>query len=256
LAQNSSVMTPVTVSAVSYLNTIPFLYGLKQSAIAKAIRLSLAPPAESAALFASGQVAVALLPVAAIPHLPACHFISDYCLGASAAVRTVVLLSNTPLPEIRTVYLDRHSRTSCLLVQILAAHYWHVRPAFLPFDESLLPLKTGESCMLIGDKVFDHEAHYAYRYDLAEAWLRFTGKPFVFAAWVSRKQLSGDFVQPFNEALRYGVTHIGEAIAAEAARFDAALAADYLTHNIDYAFDEEKRCGMELFWQYLKSVNL
>lgn len=255
-------MMPVTVSAVSYLNTVPFLHGLKQSAIAKSIRLSLAPPAESAAQFEAGQIDVSLLPVAAIPHLPSCHFISDYCLGASAAVRTVVLLSNTPLPDIRTVYLDRHSRTSVLLVQILAAHYWNIRPAFLPFDPPQFPLKTGEGCVLIGDKVFDHETQHAFRYDLAEAWLRFTGKPFVFAAWVSREKLPAGFLQSFNEALHYGITHIGEAIAAEAAHFDAALAADYLTHNIDYAFDEAKRRGMELFRQYLehgavlKSVNL
>jgi chorismate dehydratase len=248
-------MMPVTVSAVSYLNTVPFMHGLKQSAIAKAIRLSLAPPAVSAALFEDGKVTVALMPVAAIPHLPACHFISDYCLGASRTVRTVVLLSNTPLPDIQTVYLDPHSRTSVVLVQILAAHFWKITPAFLPFNESLLPLKTGESCVLIGDKVFDCEAHYAYRYDLAEAWVRFTGKPFVFAAWVSRQKLDNCFLQLFNEALRYGVTHISEAIAAEAAHFDASLAAEYLTNNIDYAFDEAKHQGMELFWQYLKSIN-
>jgi chorismate dehydratase len=249
-------MTPVTVSAVSYLNTVPFLHGLKKSAIAKAIRLSLAPPAESAALFQAGQTDVSLLPVAVIPQLATSHFISDYCIGASAAVRTVVLLSNTPLPDIRTVYLDPHSRTSALLVQVLAARYWNIRPAFLPFDPSLLPLKTGEGCVLIGDKVFDCEALYTFRYDLAEAWQHFTGKPFVFAAWVSREKLPADFLQSFNEALRYGVTHIAEAIAAEAARFDAALAAGYLTHNIDYAFDDAKRRGMECFWQYLKTGNV
>ena len=243
---------PVTVSAVSYLNTAPFIYGLKQSPVAKAIRLSLSPPAESAALFEAGQTAVSLLPVAVIPHLSTCRFISDYCIGASAAVRTVVLLSNTPLQDMHTIYLDPHSRTSVMLVQILAARYWHIRPAFLPFAPPLLPLKTGEGCVLIGDKVFDHEAQYSCRYDLAEAWLAFTGKPFVFAAWVSREKLSAGFLQSFNDALHYGITHIGEAIAAEAARFDATLATGYLKHNIDYAFDDAKRQGMELFWQYLK----
>lgn len=245
---------PVTVSAVSYLNTAPFLHGLKQSVLAKAIRLSLAPPAGSAALFESGQTDVALLPVAVIPELPPCYFISDYCLGASRTVRTVVLLSNTPLPAIRTVYLDPHSRTSVALVQLLAARFWKIRPAFLPFDESLpSPLPPGEGCVLIGDKVFAQESRYAFRYDLAEAWLGFTGQPFVFAAWVSREKLPESFLQPFNEALRYGVTHIDEAIAAEAAGFDAGLAAGYLTENIDYAFDGAKRRGMELFWKYLKT---
>jgi chorismate dehydratase len=254
MAQNNSEMMPVTVSAVSYLNTVPFLHGLKQSAIAKSIRLSLSPPAGSAALFEAGETDVSLLPVAAIPHLSSCHFISDYCIGASGAVRTVVLLSNTPLPDIHTIYLDPHSRTSIVLVQILAKYFWNIAPAFRQFDESLLPLKTGESCVLIGDKVFACEAHYTHRYDLAEAWMHFTGKPFVFAAWVSREKLDTHFVSLFNEALHYGITHIHEALAAEAVHFDAALAEGYLTHNIDYAFDTAKRQGMELFWQLLRDA--
>jgi chorismate dehydratase len=246
-------MMPVNVSAVSYLNTVPFLHGLKQSAVYKDIRLSLVPPSESAALFEAGKSEVALIPVAAIPAFPAYHFISDYCIGASRSVRTVVLLSNTDLPDIHTVYLDPHSRTSVVLVQILARRFWNINPVFKPLYKPLHPLPPGESCVLIGDKVFDCEAHYTRRYDLAEAWLRLTGQPFVFAAWVSRQKLAGDFLQLFNEALHYGVTHIDEAIAGEASKFNAALAANYLTHNIDYAFDGAKRKGMELFWDYLKT---
>jgi len=244
-------MIPVNVAAVSYLNTVPLLHGLKQSAAARDIRLSLMPPSACAAALEAGEVALSLTPVAAIPHLPAHYFVSDYCIGATGAVRTVVLLSNTPLDALKTVYLDPHSRTSVQLVQVLAARYWKIKPVFAPLTDAVLPLKSGEGCVMIGDKVFSHEQQHAYRYDLAEAWVAFTGKPFVFAAWISTQKLDNGFLQSFNEALQYGVTHIREAIAAEAAGFDAALATDYLMHNIHYLFDENKKEGLHLFLNLL-----
>ncbi|MDR1680398.1 MAG: menaquinone biosynthesis protein [Prevotellaceae bacterium] len=243
-------MMPVNVAAVSYLNTVPFLHGLKRSAAARYIRLSLAPPAQCAAMIESRQADIALTPVAAIPALNNATIITDYCLGAIAPVRTVVLLSDTPLEAIRTIYLDPDSRTSSALVRLLAANYWRIGAAFAPLTVDAFPIKQGEGCVMIGDKVFSHERQFLYRYDLAEAWIRFTGTPFVFAAWVAVKPLPEAFLRLFNEALGYGVGHICEAVAAEAPAFDAALAFDYLTNNIHYRLDEDKHRGMKHFLNY------
>jgi chorismate dehydratase len=245
---------PVNVSAVSYLNTIPFLYGLKQSADAANIRLSLAPPARCAEQLESGEVALALTPVAAIPTLPKHHIVTDYCIGANGPVRTVMLLSDTPLEQIHTVYLDPHSRTSSMLVRILAKHCWRLRLAFTPLTQAAFPLQKGEGCVLIGDKVFTYERSFACCYDLAQEWIRWTGRPFVFAAWVSTVTLEPAFLRAFNEALAYGVAHIAEAIENEAPTFDRTLALDYLTHNIHYPLDAPKRDGCSLFLKYLKEV--
>lgn len=240
-------MTPVNIAAISYLNTLPFLFGLKQSEVAKHIRLSLAPPARCAELIETGAVDIALTPVAAIPQLKNSAIITDYCIGAIAPVRTVVLLSDAPLDAIRTIYLDRHSRTSAMLVRVLAGQFWHIKPAFKPLTPSSFPIKHDEGCVMIGDKVFSHERQFLYRYDLAKAWIRFTGKPFVFAAWVAAKSPHPAFLRLFNDALEYGTAHIADAVAAEAPAFDATLAVDYLTRNIHYRFDEDKRLGMALF---------
>ncbi|MDR0667494.1 MAG: menaquinone biosynthesis protein [Prevotellaceae bacterium] len=240
-------MTPVNVTAISYLNTLPFLFGLKQSEVAKHVRLSLAPPARCAELMENGATDIALTPIAAIPQLKTGAIIADYCIGAIAPVRTVVLLSDTSLENIRTIYLDRHSRTSVMLARVLAGQFWHIKPAFKPLTPSSFPIKQDEGCVMIGDKVFSHERQFLYRYDLAEAWIRFTGKPFVFAAWVAVKPQRPAFLRLFNDALEYGIAHIADAVVAEAPAFDATLAVEYLTHNIHYRFDEEKRRGMNLF---------
>ncbi len=247
---------PVNVAAVSYLNTIPFLYGLKQSVVAEEINLTLVPPAQCAELLETGAVAMALTPVAALPGLPRYHLTGNYCIGAGGPVRTVVLLANTPVENIQTVYLDAHSRTSVMLVRILAKHYWKIAPGFRPFSADVLPLKEGEGCLLIGDKVFAHEQDFRYRYDLAEAWLAFAGQPFVFAVWASTAPQDTAFLERFNAALEYGVTHIAEAIATEAGGFDKATATDYLTTNIDYAFDRRKQSGLQTFLEYLTREKL
>ncbi len=239
-------MMPVKISAVSYLNTVPLLHGLKHSSVRNSIQLTLVPPAECARNLETGKSDIALIPVAALPGIPHYEFIGDYCIGATGPVRTVILLSNLPLEEITHVYLDTESRTSVMLVQVLAKHFWKITPTFKTLTPEVLA--QGEACVLIGDKVFSYENNFAYRYDLAEAWIKFSRKPFVFAAWASTTRLPESFVHDFNEALHYGTTHIPQAIEAEARQFDYEMSLHYLTHNINYSFDAAKRAGMVEFW--------
>ena len=108
---------------------------------------------------------------------------------------------------------------------------------------------TGKSgYILIGDKVFDHEARFRYLYDLSDEWRAMTGLPFAFAAWVARGEVPQERVSQLEEALRYGTAHIPEAVAwsGYAAR---PYACDYLIRNIDFVLDAPKRRAMELYWQ-------
>ena len=106
------------ISAVSYLNTIPFVYGLKHTERLCA-NLLLAPPAECAKNYIEGRADIALLPAAVVPDLQNTNIITDYCIGAVGAVRTVTVVSNVPIAQVKRIWLDAHSRTS---VQIGRAH--------------------------------------------------------------------------------------------------------------------------------------
>ena len=52
----------------------------------------------------------------AVPSLKSTDVITEYCIGAVGPVRTVVLLSDGPVSEVRRVFLDPHSQTSVQLV--------------------------------------------------------------------------------------------------------------------------------------------
>ncbi|MDC0204784.1 hypothetical protein OAJ65_03205, partial [Flavobacteriales bacterium] len=59
----------IKISAVSYLNTIPFIYGLRNSLIFDQIELFLDYPSLCADKLLKGQVDIGLVPVAVIPKL-------------------------------------------------------------------------------------------------------------------------------------------------------------------------------------------
>ena len=240
----------IRVVAIPYLNTAPFVYGLKQKALSPTIHLDDATPAVAAYQLHHDLCDLAIIPVAAVPSLPYYEIVGKYCIGAVSAVASVLLCSRVPVEQIREVALDQESRTSVLLAKLLLRDYWQVTPQYVPLLADL-----PESVVLIGDKALLHGGQYRYIYDLAEHWIHWTGKPFVFAAWVANKVLPNGFAEIFDDALAYGLAHIDEAIAAHADnRFCAAFAHAYLSQNISYPLDHEKYKGLELFWELMKSV--
>ena len=175
------------IAAVSYLNTIPFINGIRHARNLRA-ELLLTPPALCASNFIDGNADIALLPSAVVPRLKDAELVTDFCIGAEGEVRTVVVVSNTPIEEVRRIWLDAHSRTSVQLTGYLAARRWKIAPQWLDMsDYAVLDTpQEGDAFLLIGDKVFDHEEKFRYRYDLADAWREMTGLHIPFEACVSR----------------------------------------------------------------------
>ena len=217
------------IAAVSYLNTIPFIYGIRHAGDLRA-ELLLTPPALCASNFIDGNADIALLPSAVVPRLKDAELVTDFCIGAEGEVRTVVVVSNTPIEEVRRIWLDAHSRTSDMS------------------DYAVLDTpQEGDAFLLIGDKVFDHEDEFIYSYDLAAEWREATGLPFAFAVWVARKGTPYEVTDALEEALTFGVERIYEAVQQSDYR-DRPYAYDYLTRNIDFLFDNEKRKALQKFW--------
>ncbi len=248
----------VRVSAVSYLNTAPFVYGLQHSLFKHSFNLSLDYPAECSRKLLENEVDVGLVPVASLLHLPEYYILSNYCLGTNGNVRTVSLLSNSPLDNVSTIYLDFQSRSSNLLVQILAKQFWKKDFSWEKPDRTLQPseVKVDEAIIAIGDKVFANEDSYKYNIDLASEWGKYTSLPFVFAVWAANKRLPAEFEGNFNQALKLGLGSIDESIKSyNLGKLTKEEALFYLTHNISYNLDERKREALNLFLRLGKSIS-
>lgn len=242
------MMTQTRIVAVSYLNTIPYIYGISRAGGTLRDGLLLCPPRLCAEALRNGEANVGLIPVAAIPENPDLNIVTPFCIGAHGPVRTVVLASNYPVEELETIGLDCHSRTSIRLARILAAERWHISPQWMPLTDYSFTEGGKTGYILIGDKVFTHESKFRYLYDLAAEWQAMTHLPFAFAAWVARSEVPAEDIERLEQALRYGTSHIQEAVAwSEYA--SRPYAVDYLTKNIDFVLDAPKRRGMELYWQ-------
>ena len=110
------------------------------------------------------------------------------------------------------------------LARILASKLWGIRPEWKELKDfsALNAPQPRTGYLIIGDKVFDHEEKFRYRYDLADAWREMTGLPFAIACY------------------GYG---------------DRSYAYDYLTRNIDFVFDEQKRRATALYWQEGRKID-
>ncbi len=239
----------VKVAIISYLNTLPFAYGLKNHSISKQLEIVVCTPAEGARLLKNNKVDLGIIPVAAIGEISGCKIISNFCIGADKGVESVLLCSGQALPDITEIFADSESMTSVMLSKILCRDYWGISPDYKNFiycgSADLDYLKT---YVLIGDKALKEGANFNYVYDLAQEWINFRGKPFVFACWVANKELSEDFIASFNEAIEYGVANIANALKEETYGFSYDYAYNYLTNHISYNFDNNKKEGLQDFW--------
>lgn len=245
----------IKISAVSYLNTIPFIYGIKNSLILNQIDLSLDFPALCADKLSSEEVDVGLVPIVSIKNINNAQIISDYCIGSNDRVDTVCLYSDVPISEVKSIGLDYQSRTSVELLKLLLKEYWKISPKLINTKEGFdNDINQRHAALVIGDRAFDLNDKYNYIYDLSVIWKRFTGLPFVFAVWVSNRELSQQFISEFNMALEYGITNINQAIAVEGCSyFDQKRFVDYLNNRICYVLDNNKKKAMELFLSKISS---
>lgn len=251
-------MKKYKVSAISYLNTAPFAYGLKHSSVFSKIELLYDYPAECARKLASNQVDLSLLPIGALRDFSSFDIISNYCIGSVGKVRSVALLSNSNLSDIKKIYLDYQSRTSVILVKILCQNVWNITPDFIPLkpSDNYKQLRENEAIVLIGDRVFDAENHFVNNIDLSNEWFNAYGLPFVFALWVTTIKLPRDFIEELNCGLELGVNSIEKAVDEfSPLSISSEDAISYLKQNISYTLDEEKFKAINLFQTLSAKLN-
>jgi len=238
-------LSNIKISAVSYTNTKPFIYGIEHAEILNKIDLSLDIPSDCAAKLINNQVDIGLIPVAAIPHVPNANIVANYCIGSVGAVNSVFIFSDVPVSEIKTLRLDSHSRTSNNLAKVLLKFHWKLDIEFTADIDA----KT-DAIVLIGDRTFGKKVEYAFAYDMGQEWMNFTGLPFVYAAWVANKTIPQSFIDEFNEALAFGLSHRAELLKDLPIRNDFDLN-DYLFHKLDFDLTEKKREALDLFLSYI-----
>jgi chorismate dehydratase len=174
-------------------------------------------------------------------------------------VRSILLLSKVPIEKIRSIALDTSSMTSVALTKLLFERWLGAGRTFIPMAPDLdAMLREHDAGLVIGDTALQVDRTQYLTIDLAEEWIRFTGKPFVFAFWaVRRAVLAGgapDLASIFQASRDHGLEPVNiDCIAKEWSgrlRISEADVRGYLTENIHYQLDRGCLEGLQLFYRY------
>ena len=212
--------------AVPYLNARPLVEGLRP--------LVLATPAELAWRFALGEVEVALLPVAAAEERALLR-VGTLGIAAEGPVDSVLLFLRCGIAAVKTVALDPASRTSAVLARLLLEDAMGLAPRYggAPADAELV----------IGDRALVRGATDEPRLDLAEEWTRWTGLPFVFAAWYGDAAAA----PALEEAYARGRPALGRYAREAGLELPATALERYLRERIRYRIGPREEEGLALF---------
>jgi chorismate dehydratase len=255
-------MKRLRISAISYLNTAPLMWDFEHGNFParNAFDVSYTIPSLCAGSLRDGSADIGIIPAAAYTSIPDLAILPGVAIASRRAVRSILLVSKVPLEKIRTVALDTSSMTSVALLKVLFAKWWgggRTFTAMAPDIEKMLEMN--DSGLVIGDPALQIDRSQYLTYDLAEEWIRLTGKPFVFAFWAIRQaalnDASRDLDLPavFQESRNHGLLPNSLDVIAREWVPRLALSEDdvknYLTENIYYSLDPDCLNGMRLFYQ-------
>jgi chorismate dehydratase len=273
-------MRRLRISAISYLNTAPLMWDFEHGEAGSEFEISYTLPSACARALEAGTADIGIIPAAAYAQVPGLLVLPGVAIASRRPVRSILLVSRVPVEKIRTVALDTSSMTSVALTKILFEKWLGGGRTFTSIAPNIdQMLADHDAGLLIGDPALQIDRSRYYTLDLAEEWIRHTGKPFVFAFWAirqnaiqqdasedsrSRPSAAGsdaavpDLAQVFQQSRDHGLesASLDQITRKWAAQLGISQSdvRSYLTENIYYHLDAPCLEGLELFYRYAAEI--
>lgn len=257
---------PIRMGKISYLNVLPIYYALDHGYVAHDFVFTAGPPAELNARINAGE-----LDMSAASSIEYGRHFQDYLLlphlaiGSQGLVQSVLLLSQVPLPALqgRTVLISSQTHTSAALLRLLVREKLGLQVGYQTGDiTARLQAKDPPTAFLaIGDEALRLRRHtdFPYHLDLGQAWLEWTGLPFIFGVWIARKGQGGEVDEKLVKGCRqlltskaWGEKHISffARLVSEQGILDCRSLISYF-QGLVYDFGPREQAGLELFYHKL-----
>jgi chorismate dehydratase len=248
------------VSAVSYLNTWPLVWGFLHGPQKGRFDFRFDLPVHCAEALRDGKADIGLLPCAELDRLKL-DFLPELGIACDGPVRSILLVARKPFREIRTLAVDSSSRTSVALVRILLAELYGCRPlltSLAPYLDEMLV--ENDAALIIGDPALhlDPDALPYETLDLGATWVQWSGLPMVFAVWAGKSEfLTRDVAEAFIASHDWGREHLEEMVKQAAAErgFPKELAKEYFTRYITYRLTPKHLEGLALFRRLVRDLD-
>jgi chorismate dehydratase len=279
-------VTKLRISIVQYLNTAPLVWGFTNGTLRGKYDLSFTVPSQCAEDLRTGRADVAILPAIEYQRIPGLVILPDMAIASKNQVRSLLIVANKPIEQVKTFALDRSSRSTQTLTRILFAEKWKTTPEFFEALPDLSEmLQQADAALLIGDPALRiavgiendswpgapgqtvcqaaalgiTSSELLYVYDVVGEWQALTGLPAVLAIWAARRELATpEVTADFIASRDFGLSRIGEISfhAAQDLELPQRTMESYLRRNIDFSLDPENRRGLELCFEYAAKLGL
>ncbi|MFO0857673.1 MAG: MqnA/MqnD/SBP family protein [Phycisphaerales bacterium] len=273
--EKSADSQPVRIAAVRYLNTLPLIEGLEK---VDSVRVVPTVPSRIADMVLCNEADIGLASIVDIASRKSAQspdgltLLPVGCIGCDGPTLTVRLLSTVPLDRITELHADTDSHTSVILARLILKKVYGCEPVIRDFDvrerielnlanKRPIPADLESSwpaaLLMIGDKVVTDSppaGRYPFELDLGEAWKKWTGLAFTYAAWACRTgEESTDHIRVAAALLARQRLHNATRgtwlanVRGERHRWPEELASKYLLELLRFDFDERQRAGAERF---------
>jgi chorismate dehydratase len=285
-SRESRNVQKLRISIVQYLNTAPLVWGFTNGPLAGKYDLSFTVPSQCAEAMRTGAADIAIIPAIEYQRIPGLVVLPDLAIASQNRVRSLLIVSRKPIDQVRSVALDRSSRSTQAFTRILAAEHWKIDPEFFETEPDLSAmLGKADAAMLIGDPALRisiaierkstvspqgramcaaaalgiTSAEIIHVYDVVGEWRKFSSLPAVMAIWAARPEVvTPEVLADFSASRNFGITQLA-AISLEAAQeleLPQPALESYLRHNIDFSLGEENRRGLERYFQEAAKLGL
>lgn len=259
-----SHLTRPRVGHIQFLNCLPLYWGLARTGTLLDLELTKDTPEKLSEQLVRGDLDIA--PVTLVEFLKNADDLvafPDLAVGCDGPVMSCVIVSQVPLDRLdgARVALGSTSRTSVRLAQLLLAERYGVQPEYYRCPPDLgLMMQEADAAVLIGDAALRANLHDGPRlgldvHDLGAMWKEWTGLPFVFAVWATRRDYLAsepdvvrDVHGAFLDSRDLSLQEVDK-LAEQAARwevFDADVLARYFT-TLDFRFGAAQLAGVTEF---------
>jgi len=251
----------IRISLVDYLNAAPLGWSFIHGPLRGEFDVIPSSPAGCADQLSRGEVDLGLIPSIEYQRIPGLQVIPGIAIAAATKVRSILMVRCHATEGIKSVALDTNSRTSVALIKVLLRMKMGIHPEFVPHLPDLAAmLRICDAALLIGDAALRISLEDYQTVDLAEAWVEWQQRPFVFAFWACRTgiALPNDLVLKFQEATEWGLRARQEiaAIYSQSLHLPVSFLERYLFENIDYRMGSRHIEGLEKFYLLAQQGNL
>ncbi len=238
-----------------FLNAQPLLVPLLRAQKKLGLQIVKDVPGVLAEKLKAGQLDLAMIPtVEYLKEADRYRLVPGVSIASRDKVGTVLLVTQVPVENIKTLALDDRSRTSVALLKILFANKFRqdIELTPSPPDPNAM-LKDHDAALIIGDQAFSLPdlPTETKIYDLSQEWFLKTGKTFVHAVVAVREGV--DLPRPVCAKIQSAKHEGQQEIADIASRYakssglDLNICEDYLRNKIIYDLSDQELEGMALF---------